>query len=117
MTVEAEAASSRDRSTDIRIFASASHEPRTRRVSDAVALVVSLLVLAWAAWQSDKTTPFERGLIDFLRSWPPWLVDIFGLLFVIVALYAIGLLIGVAFFAVNGDPEMIFTGQQGTGLG
>ena len=69
MTGQVADASVRDRSADIRVFASASNEPRTRRVADGVALVASLLVLAWVVWQSGKTTPFERGLIDFLRSW------------------------------------------------
>ena len=99
MTVDVETASTRDRSTDIRIFASASHEPRSRRVADALALVLSLLVLAWAAWQSEGSTPLELGLIDFLRSWPSWLVDAFGMMFVLVAIYALGLLIGITFFA------------------
>ena len=99
MTVDVETASTDDASTDIRIFASASHEPRGRRIADALALALSLLVLGWAAWQSEGKTLLEMELIDFLRAWPSWMVDAFGMMFVLVAIYAIGLLIGITFFA------------------
>lgn len=85
----------------VRVFASSSHEPRSRRASDVIWLVISVLVLAWAAWNASDTTTAEEAFVDFLRSWPTWAIQVFELLFVLASVYAIGLLIGITFFARN----------------
>ena len=86
----------------IRLFASAAGEPRTRRAADAVWLAISLAVLAWAARRaSDTTAAAEEAFVDFLGSWPTWMIQVFELFFVMAFVYALALLIGIPAFARN----------------
>src|SRR5262245_41020622 len=57
----------------IRLFAGPVDDPRARRASDVIQLVLSAFFLAILAIISIPPTSIERALITFLTSWPDFL--------------------------------------------
>ncbi|MGE5210245.1 MAG: hypothetical protein ACM3MM_03225, partial [Acidobacteriota bacterium] len=54
----------------VRAFAVGSRPLRVRRPTDVVLLVVSLVVIAFTAWQFDDDGDFETAFADWLSTLP-----------------------------------------------
>ena len=77
-----------------RAFAVGSRPPRFRRPTDAVLLVVSLVVIVVTAWQIDDVGDFERAFADWLSTLPGILDLVWNISFDLAQVWvvAIGLL-------------------------
>ncbi len=73
----------------IRLFAAPVDEPRARRASDAIQLVVSLFFLTILAILAIPPTTIERALITFIGSFPDFLDAIWQALSDVVVVAAI----------------------------
>jgi len=81
------------------VFAAPPDDPRARRPADAVELVTALIVLLLLAWAYRSNTDVDRRVLEFLSGdLPGWLSGTFTIVFIIPGLYAVGLIIGIAFF-------------------
>ena len=78
-------------------FVSTADQPRVRRASDAVTLIVGFVILLWAALTFDTLTPFERAVVGVFDVLPEWTDAILSLAYSFGLLYALFLVIASAF--------------------
>jgi uncharacterized membrane protein YbhN (UPF0104 family) len=81
---------------EVRLFASARQEPRSRRFIDAVAVVVALALLIVLAWWAQPTRDFEQALIEATAASPSWLHNVWVVMYDLVVLLAVVVLVAAA---------------------
>lgn len=80
-------------------FGPASERPYTRRVSDAIRVVVAVVVLVLLARHEGDVSPFESSLFEVFNSLPQSLDALFRGLYTIGALWAVGIVAAAALIA------------------
>ncbi len=78
---------------EVRLFASARQEPRTRRYIDAITALTALVLLAVLGWWAIPTRDFEQALIEATAASPSWLHNLWVATYDVVALLAIVVLV------------------------
>jgi glycosyltransferase 2 family protein len=75
-----------------RVFAAPADQPRTRRATDVLLLLVGLLGL-WLLIAAYPPSQFEKAFEDFLASTPGWLDPVWGFAYDLLWLWAIVLVV------------------------
>jgi uncharacterized membrane protein YbhN (UPF0104 family) len=78
--------------TGFRVFAAPPNQPRTRRATDVLLLLVGLLGL-WLLVAAYPPSDFEKAFEDFLASMPGWLDPVWGFGYDLLWLWAILLVV------------------------
>jgi glycosyltransferase 2 family protein len=81
------------------VFAAPADETRVRRPVDFASLAVSLVGVAVLGWMYTNRVLVDTRVLSVFNGIPSWLSGIAVAAFSLVGLYAVGLIIGVAFFA------------------
>ena len=82
------------------VFAAPADDPRARRPADVATLLASLVVVLLLAWTHRGRSDFDSRILEFLADGVPgWIDGIATIVFILGAIYALGLVIGIALFA------------------
>jgi len=79
----------------VRWFVTTTGSPRARRPSDAVSLVVGLLLVVVGVFGAEHAGSMEQALVEVMESLPGWIQELFGVSYAIGAAYAVTLFLTV----------------------
>ena len=77
-------------------FAGSPDDIRSRRPSDALKVIIGLLLFLWMGFNTERFIPFEETIADFLRSTPEWFEHVYAALYLVGVLWCVVIVIIVA---------------------
>ena len=77
-----------------RYFVPAANQPRARRASDAVAVVIGLILLIWSGFNANEISTVDEWVLNILEPLPTWFDQIWKIGYFLGLLMVIALFIG-----------------------
>ena len=77
-----------------RYFVPGRHQPRARRASDVVAVIIGLILLVWSAFNANEISTTDQWVIDLLEPLPTWFDQVWKIGYFLGLLMIVALVIG-----------------------